>query len=91
VQRDWRVRLTNQARRQLHKLPDRVQDDVLEILDQMSEDPFPPGSIQLRGWNDRHRIRVNGYRMVYRVNRMRRTVLVTRVLHRPVAYEGLER
>jgi mRNA interferase RelE/StbE len=88
---EWRVKLTNQARRQLQHLPDRLQEEVREILEEMLEDPFPPGSIQLRGWNDHHRIRANGYRVIYQVNRSRRTVLVSRILHRPVAYEGLER
>ena len=87
----WRVKLTKQARRQLQDLPDRLQDDVRGILEHMLENPFPHGSIQLRGWNDQHRIRANGYRIIYQVNRQRQTVLVTRILHRPIAYEGLER
>lgn len=87
----WDVKITPRATRQLRKLPVSLLLDVREIIDTLKEDPFPEGAVQLRGWNDRYRIRLNGHRLVYRVNLRRKTILIFRVAHRSVVYEGLDR
>ena len=86
----WELRLSESAEAEVSDLPSDIRSQLLDAILDLEEDPFPPDAIPLRGWNDLQRIRVEGYRIVYRVNRQRRTVLVERVRPRGVAYLGLD-
>ena len=87
----WELKFSKAAETEISDLPNNIKAQVLDAIVDLEDDPFPPGSLPLRGWNNLYRIRVGGYRGIYRVNTRRRTVLVERVRPRDVAYLGLER
>lgn len=87
----WELKLSEAAENEISDLPNDIKAQVLDAILDLEDDPFPPGSLALRGWNNLYRIRVEGYRSIYSVNARRRTVLVERVRPRDVAYLGLER
>ena len=86
----WTVDTLSNVDAALGELPDTIREEILDVLEQLTEDPFPPGSLELRGHPNVYRIRLDGYRMVYEVNPRRKRVLVTRLLPRGVVYRGLE-
>ena len=86
----WTVRLTRSAEREFTELPEKLLLEADEIIESLADDPRPPDSILMTGFMNLHRIRLEGYRIVYRVNEKRQTVLIDRIRPRPVAYRGLE-
>ena len=87
----WRVELLPSARRELLALRNPVQDRVRRSIRALSEDPTPADSIAMRGKGlGLHRLRVGTYRVVYRLQEHRVTVLVIRIGHRSEVYSGWE-
>ena len=86
----WKVSVAEEADAEISELEPEFREAILAVVESFSEAPFPPDAIHLKGTNDLYRIRLDGYRIVYRVNRRRRTVRVERVRRRSVAYRGLE-
>ena len=87
----WSVRVTASAKRELDQLDDVVRSEAIEALVALEEDPFPAGSIELRGHPNWRRLKFyrEAYRVVYTVSEKQRTVLVRRVRPRSTAYVGL--
>lgn len=79
------------ASRALIALRGPIQDHLREAIRNLADDPIPPHCIAMTGKAAGHfRIRVEDYRVVYRVNDERVTVIVVRVGHRGTVYDGLE-
>ena len=66
------------------KLKKRL-DDAIEAL---SDDPRPNGCRKLAGTSDRYRIRVGDYRIIYRIDDGKVTVLVLVIGHRREVYDS---
>ncbi len=73
------------ARRALAKLPLPMRKRIQVAIDDLAENPFPPGIKKLQG-EDGYRIRVGDYRVIYEVEHGRLTVLVIRIGHRQEVY-----
>ena len=80
----WACELTEDAERDLRKLPKAVQKRVARILTQMESGPFQGDVKALQGeeWKGVFRRRIGGYRLLFVANHERRTVSVLRVLLR---------
>ena len=61
---------------------------IKEVLNKLEGDPYMRGTRWLRGYSLARRARSNGYRIIYRVYDIKRIVIVMRIAHRSVAYEG---
>jgi len=85
----YAVALERAAARFLLRLKDaklkKRLDDAIEVL---SDDPRPPGCRKLAGTSDRYRIRVGDYRIIYRVDNGKVTVLVLVIGHRREVYDA---
>jgi len=86
------VYLTRRAQKEIEKLSHEAQDRVLGAIDDLMEDPTPPGSRMLKGdlfgdERDYYRIRVGDYRVIYTLDEADYDVLVARVRHRREAYQ----
>ena len=57
----------------------------------MELDPYALDTIRLERAEVRYRVRVGDYRIVFRPGPGRQAVTVTRIGHRELVYEGLER
>lgn len=86
----WTVEVLSRAEVEIKDLPGRLRREALELLQGFEENPFPPDSVPLVGHAGLYRVRLEGYRILYRVSVKRRQVLVIRVRPRSVAYRGLE-
>ncbi len=86
----YNVSLTPDAARGLRKLPARLVPEIAELLGDLAFDPLPSDALELRGHAGYYRIRINGYRVIYRVSDSRRRVRVLRIESRDRAYVGFE-
>lgn len=74
------------AAKVLRKLDRATARRLLEAIEKLTEEPCPPGCVQLKGGDGEFRIRVGNYRIVYDVNDEQLIVLVLRVGHRREVY-----
>lgn len=81
----YRVDLTSKARRQLSVLPKDVQKRIDLRLLALAGNPRPAGVKKLQG-QDRYRIRVGDYRVIYQIQDEVLLVLVVEIAHRREAY-----
>ena len=82
----YRVDLTPRARKQLGELDKPVQARVVRKLDELADDPRPPGCKKLQGDDNLWRIRVGDYRIVFSIHDDVLLVMVARVAHRRDVY-----
>lgn len=59
---------------------------IVRRIQALSEDPRPPGSEKLAGYDDRYRVRLGNYRVVYLIDDKRREITVYRIGHRRDVY-----
>ncbi|WP_299431007.1 type II toxin-antitoxin system RelE/ParE family toxin [uncultured Meiothermus sp.] len=81
----YRVEFHPRAAKELISLDTQVQPRIVAALEQLSEDPFRHGSIQMKGEQAR-RFRVGEYRIIYDVDTTEKLPIVYRVRHRSEAY-----
>jgi mRNA interferase RelE/StbE len=82
----YKVEISATAERQLRKLPKDVLRRVVRALEQLSDDPYPPGSRKLTGWHDTFRIRIGTHRILYVVHKEIVTIIVLKIGHRKDVY-----
>lgn len=74
------------ARRALEKI-DRVnRRRILDRIEQLADQPRPPGAVLLKGRQGDWRIRAGDYRIIYTIDDAALNVLVIDVDHRRSAY-----
>ncbi len=88
----WELRLVTSADRDVARLPRGVVAEAVATIEDLAEDPFPPGVITMRRYNHVYRVRFanDAYRIVYRVDLNKHLILVLRVRPRPSAYVGMK-
>jgi mRNA interferase RelE/StbE len=86
---NFRVELTSAAAREVRKLDPQIRRRVLTSLAQLEDDPRPPGSRRLAGFDDAWRVRIGDYRVLYEIVDELVLVTVFRVAHRREVYRRL--
>ena len=89
--RRYRIKYASRrAIRELERLPSEYRERVRTAIEALSDDPRPPGSIQLQGsLRGTRRIRVGDYRVIYRVDDRNNVVTVGYIEHRgETTYRG---
>ena len=78
------LKVQDGADRDISRLPARSLEDL-------AEDPFPPGVLKMQKYKIRYRVRFGNeaYRIVYEVNEIQRLVNIVRVRPRPTAYRRM--
>lgn len=71
------LKLTTGARRAIRELPPTVQREIAEAVQLLEHDPFPvwQDAIRLRNSNTDCRLRIDPYRIIYRVTPSAVTIL----------------
>ena len=82
----YRVELRPAALRELHKLEPTIRRRIGAAIDQLAKTPRPVGVEKLQGQENRYRVWVGEYRIVYEVEDRVLLVLVIRVGHRRDVY-----
>lgn len=75
--------VTQKARRQIKQvLPDGKRLEITQAILDLRELPFPPDSHLERELSDRYRLKVNGWRIIYKVNQQDEIVTVLSIRKR---------
>ena len=84
----YAVLLEKSAARFLLRLRDaKLKSRLDEAIESLAGDPRPSGCRKLAGTSDRYRVRVGDYRIVYRIDDGKVTVLVLLIGHRREVYD----
>ncbi len=81
----YEVKILPSAQRDLDDLEKSVFLRIIPVLQGLSINPRPQGSIKLSA-EEGYRVRVGSYRIVYRIDDKARAVFVYRVKHRREVY-----
>ncbi len=81
------VEYTPAAARQIRKLNKTIQARLKSKIAILSENPRPPGSKKLKGFENSYRIRVGDYRVIYEIHDDVLLVLIMRVGPRRNIYD----
>jgi mRNA interferase RelE/StbE len=82
----FRLDIDAAAEKDLDRLPDDVSRRIFQRILTLARQPRPPGCLKLRQRDNKWRIRVETYRVIYEIDDARRIVTVLRVRHRKDAY-----
>lgn len=85
----YAITFTRAAERALRKADRQVQRRLLDAIEDLRDDPRPPGAKTLQGGDDLVRVRVGDYRIVYRVHDDELEVVVVTLGHRREVYRGI--
>jgi mRNA interferase RelE/StbE len=83
----FRIEWKKSTRKDLRRLPASTEERIVEIVENLAEDPFPHGVEKLSGSQHAYRIRVGDYRVVYEVVVELKLVEIQRVRHRKDVYK----
>lgn len=84
----YRVIIKREALKELKHFPKHTVAAISKSIEQLSDDPRPPGCKKLKGSNENlWRIRVGDYRVVYLIEDVIRIVNVRNISNRKNAYE----
>ena len=74
------------ALKDLKKIDRNQITRILESVESLVSDPFPPNSRRLKGAENTYRLRVGNYRVIYQVETWRARIVIYYVRHRKDAY-----
>ena len=74
------------AARQFRKLPLHIRKRIRESLEKLRTNPRPNSVKKMSGYDDRWRIRVGDYRVIYQIKDDVLQILIVRVAHRRDVY-----
>jgi mRNA interferase RelE/StbE len=70
----------------MRKMPRDLLRRIDATIIALARNPRPPGAKKLRGQDDRYRIRVGDYRVIYEVDDAQLLILIVEVGHRKDVY-----
>jgi mRNA interferase RelE/StbE len=83
----YKVVFASRAVKDLRSIPRKSQEQILEKAEGLSENPYPKGSLKLKGVKEElWRIRIGNYRVLYAVNDSIEIVDIRRIGHRKDIY-----
>lgn len=82
----YNVKWKPSAERELNKLPQPVIPGLKAMVDDLANNPYPPGVKKMQAMLDTWRIRQGDYRIVYKVLGNILTIEIIRIGHRRDVY-----
>ena len=83
----YSIEMTRPALRQMKKLDRNIRERLSQRIEALAEAPLPPGAIQLKGLlPPLYRVREGNYRIIYRIQQDKLTILIVRIGHRSEVY-----
>jgi mRNA interferase RelE/StbE len=81
----YKIVFKRSVTKDLRVIPNKDIGRILKRIDQLAQDPRPPGSEKLSG-GEKYRIRQGNYRILYAIEDVIVTVIVVKVGHRRDVY-----
>lgn len=88
----YRLRIAREAEKEIDRLPGHVRQRIRRLVNSLADDPRPITAKELRDLPGRYRIRLDSWRIIYRLDEENLTVLILRVQRKtgPETYQDLE-
>jgi mRNA interferase RelE/StbE len=83
------IRWKGSAERDLRNIDRQQIPRIVDAVESLTDNPFPPQYRKLRGSEIDYRIRVGDYRVIYQVDTKTKAVTIYYVRHRREAYRKL--
>lgn len=82
----YELLISKRAEREIEKLPFEIQDEILEALIDIKEDPYfgKPLTEEFKGYFS-YKVRV--YRIIYKINEKDKKVFISTAGHRSTVYQ----
>ena len=84
----YRIEFTSSAERDFAKLTEDIRQRLLPKVDALAHDPRPIGVQKLQGRENRYRIRVGDYRIIYEIRDKILVILIVGIGHRREVYRN---
>lgn len=84
-ERAWTIHFHRDFEKELRQLPKPAVRRIFTVLEELVNDPLPPGSGKIKGlalW----KVRIGPYRVVYSIDEEQRIISLYRVGHRKDVY-----
>lgn len=85
---NYKIEIKKSAIKEIENLPKKTLARVIEQIKTLSDDPRPNGCKKLSG-DEKYRIRVGDYRILYLIEEKIITVFVVKIAHRKEVYRML--
>jgi mRNA interferase RelE/StbE len=85
----YQVKVAEDAAKFIRKQDKHIQNQIINNIRALAENPHPPGCKKIQGYEDLYRIRSGNYRIVYTIREKILVVFVVRVAHRKDVYRNL--
>lgn len=82
----YSIEFSKRAERQFNTLPQQIQKRLQLRIDALATNPHPRGAKKLEENENRYRIRVGDYRIIYEVQDVALVVILVRIGHRREVY-----
>lgn len=63
----WHIEITRAAVKSLAKLDKPIRRRIQAAIDQLSQEPRPPGVVAIKSMSGHFRLRVGDWRVIYRI------------------------
>lgn len=79
----YQLDIPEPIRRQIKRVrPDRIREEVVDAILVLPDEPYPLGSQLQDDLHRRYRLRINGWRIIYKVDDEDRKITILAVRHR---------
>ena len=83
---NYSIEIKKSAAKEIEKLPKQVLKRIIEKIEALALDPRPSGCKKLSG-DEKYRIRVGSYRILYSIEENLLIIYIVKVGHRKEVYE----
>jgi mRNA interferase RelE/StbE len=81
----YKLKVKKSAEKELGEIPKRDLLKIINKIQSLSDDPHPEGSIKLSN-QEKYRLRVGNYRVLYKVEDNILTIFIVKIGHRKDIY-----
>lgn len=87
----YKIKVSGDAERDVRHLPGHLKQRARRLISALAGEPRPPGTKELRGYSGYFRIRIDGWRVIYRIYEPEQVILVLRIRKKigPTTYSDL--
>lgn len=82
----YTIDITPSARKELAKIQHQEAKKLVAAIYKLPSNPFPPGYKKLRANENKYRIRVGNYRVIYAIENQVLIILILKIGHRKDIY-----
>ncbi len=83
---DYKIEIKKSAQKEIKNLPNKELKKVIDKIGSLAKDPRPAGCKKLSG-EEKYRVRVGNYRVLYSIEDDVLVIYIVRVGHRKDVYE----